>query len=344
MTAIPDNRSDSPVVTIIMPIRNEEQFLPRCLESVAQTTYSRNRLEVLVVDGLSTDRSVAIAESFADRLPGLRVLTNPARIQSAAFNLALAQARGDVIVRMDAHTLYQPDYVEQCVRLLESTGAANVGGPQRAAGESPVTRAIAFAVSSRFGAGDATYRYAERDSWVDTVYLGAWRRATVERLGGMNPAWAVNEDYEMNYRLRQAGGKVLVSPAIQSTYFVRGSLPKLARQYFRYGFWKVRTLTVHPRSLRWRQLVAPAFVGYLAAIPILWALVGRAALVPLAAYALVVIGIGLRAVRRLGGAALLVPIIFPIIHCSWGAGFLTGWFRWLPGRRSPADQGTPKPA
>src|SRR5690606_38497202 len=140
----------------------------------------------------------------------------------------------------------QPDYITESVRLLEETGAANVGGVQRATGNNPVSRAIAAAVSSRFAAGDAAYRNATTPGWTDTVYLGAWRTDTLRQLGGMRPGWAVNEDYEMNVRLRAAGGRIYLSPTIRSTYFVRGSLAKLSRQYFRYGFWKVRTLVTHP--------------------------------------------------------------------------------------------------
>lgn len=335
--AAPETRAQ-PSVTIIMPIRNEEAFLARCLESVAATDYPTDRLEVLILDGRSTDRSVAIAEGFRPRLPGLRVIDNPARIQSAGFNLALGQATGDIIVRMDAHTLYAPDYVSQCVRLLQDTEAANVGGPQRSVGENPLTTAIAFAVSSRFAAGDAAYRYATRDTWADTVYLGSWRRETLVRLGGMRPAWAVNEDYEMNYRLRQGGGRILVSPSVRSTYFVRGSIPKLARQYFRYGFWKVRTLKVHPQSLRWRQLIAPGFAGYLLSLPLtLWWL-GPLAAVPAALYLAALTATTVSAARHEPPVPWwYLPLIYPTIHLSYGSGFLSGLIRWglAGGREAP---------
>ncbi len=323
-----------PPVTVIMPVRNEESFLARCLESLAATDYPVDRLEVLILDGGSTDRSRAIAEGFRPRLPGLQVLDNPDRIQAAGFNQGLLGATGDIVVRMDAHTLYAPDYISHCVRLLRDSGAQNVGGPQRAVGETAVTRAIAFAVSSKFGAGDAQYRYADKDTWSDTVYLGSWRRETLRSLGGMRTDWAVNEDYEMNYRLRQAGGRILVSPTIKSTYFVRGTIPKLARQYFRYGFWKVRTLTAHPASLRWRQLVAPGFAGYLILLPLLIPTLGLVAMVPGLLYLIALGFVTLQASRVAGVPWWYLPIVFPTIHASWGLGFLAGWFRWLPARNT----------
>lgn len=324
--------ADLPTVSIIMPIRNEEAFLDRCLGSVAETTYPIDRLELLVVDGMSTDRSREIAESFRDRLPGLRVIENPARIQAVAFNLGLSMALGELIVRMDAHTLYDPNYVSVCVDSLLRTGAENVGGPQRSKGDTPLTRAIAFAVSSRFGAGDASYRYTDVAVWADTVYLGSWRRKTLECLGGMRPDWAVNEDYELNIRLRKQGGRILVTPAAKSTYFVRGSIPKLARQYFRYGLWKVRTLTVHPASIRWRQLVAPGFVSYLVLLPQLHSWFGGIAFVPIYLYLTALLWLTASSAASLGAAATWLPMVFPTIHLSWGVGFLLGWLRWLPDR------------
>ncbi len=315
-----------------MPIRNEQAFLARCLDSVAATDYPLDRLEVLILDGESTDQSVEIATSYRTRIPGLRVVPNPARIQAAAFNLGLGLAQGEIIVRMDAHTLYAPDYVSRCVALLETTGAANVGGPQRSVGETPLGHAIAFAVSSRFAAGDAAYRYATADVWGDTVYLGSWKKETLKALGGMRPDWAVNEDWEMNYRLRQTGGQILVSPSVRSTYFVRGTLKKLATQYFRYGFWRVRTLTVHPRSLRWRQLIPAGFAGYVWALPATVAWLGWPALIPLGAY-----GAGLAAATATGARTpgvpwWYLPVIFPLIHLSFGTGFLLSVLRHVPAR------------
>lgn len=331
----PQPDAGTPVATVVIPMRNESSRIRACLDSVlANRNPAGGDFEVLVLDGDSTDDSPAIVREMAAADPRLRLIPNPARLQADAFNIGIAEARGRYLIRMDAHTLYADDYVAECVRLLEETGAANVGGVQRATGETLLTRAIAAAVSSRFAAGDAAYRNATEPAWTDTVYLGSWRTETLRQLGGMRPAWAVNEDYEMNIRLRKQGGRIYLSPTIRSTYFVRGSLSKLARQYFRYGFWKVRTLLEHPGYLRWRQLVAPAFVLSILATPFTIHLLGM----PLGIghvllYLAASIAASIAIARKEGWALLpLLPLIFPVVHLSWGSGFLAGWL-WWPWRR-----------
>jgi succinoglycan biosynthesis protein ExoA len=321
-------------VTVVIPMRNEAGCIASCLESVlAGDLPAGTTMEILVLDGASTDDSPAIVAEMAARDSRIRLLPNPERLQAAAFNRGLAAARGQYLVRMDAHSVYAPDYVAECLRLLESTGAGNVGGVQQAAGNSWRSRAIAAAVSSRFAAGDAQYRNATTPAFTDTVYLGAWRTATLRELGGMRADWAVNEDYEMNVRLRARGGTIYLSPTIRSTYQVRSSARRLARQYFRYGFWKVRTLLEHPASLRWRQLVAPTFVLSILLTPWLVSRLGVWGTSHLILYAAANITASAIVARRAGVASLpLLPLIFVIIHCSWGAGFLAG-LCWWPFRR-----------
>jgi glycosyltransferase involved in cell wall biosynthesis len=318
----------TPRVTVVVPMRNESATIAQCLRSILDNVVEGG-VEILVLDGESTDDSAAIVRDLAAADPRLRLLPNPDRLQSAAFNRGLAEARGAFLIRMDAHTLYEPDYIAECVRLLEETGAAGVGGVQRATGTTAVSQAIAVAVSSRFAAGDAKYRHATQPAWVDTVYLGAWRTATLRAVGGMNPRWAVNEDYEMNTRLRDAGGRMYLSPTIRSTYFVRASLPRLARQYGRYGFWKARTLVHHPASVRWRQLVAPAFVLSLLATPLLVQWFGWVGIAHLVAYATAnLVASVIAAAGSRWNHLPLLPIIFLIIHASWGSGFLAGAAWW----------------
>ena len=323
-----------PTITVVIPMRNEASHITACLESVlASQLPSGVTCEILVYDGESTDDSAALVRTLAQRDPRLRLLPNPERLQAAAFNLGLAEARGEYLVRLDAHSLYAPDYLAECVRLLETTGAANVGGVQAASGEGILGRAIAAAVASRFAAGDAKYRNATEPAWTDTVYLGAWRTATVRELGGMHADWAVNEDYEMNVRLRARGGRVYLSPTLGSTYFVRESFPKLARQYTRYGFWKVRTLLLHPGSLRWRQTVAPAFVVSLLASPWLIHWFGWFGVAHIALYFAANLTASVLTAKAFGVDLFpLLPVVFAVIHCSWGSGFLAG-LAWWPWRR-----------
>lgn len=334
-TLPPEHPSTAPRVTVVIPMRNEAGYIEACLESVLASDLPPDTgIEVLVLDGESTDDSPALVAEVARRDPRVRLIPNPDRLQAAAFNRGLAEARGEYLVRLDAHSTYAPDYLAESLRLLESTGAANVGGVQRAEGRSWLARAIAAAVSSPFAAGDAKYRHATTPAFTDTVYLGAWRTATLRSLGGMRADWAVNEDYEMNVRLRAAGGRVYLSPTIRSTYQVRSSLTRLTRQYFRYGFWKVRTLLEHPGSLRWRQVVAPAFVIAIAATPWLVGHFGAIGSAHLIAYAVASVAASAITARRAPQVFPLLPLVFLVIHLAWGTGFLAGLIRW-PLARTP---------
>jgi|Deesub1362B_J571_1020462.scaffolds.fasta_scaffold02302_5 glycosyltransferase involved in cell wall biosynthesis len=317
-----------PRVTIIVPIRNEERYIAQCLDSILANDYPKDRLEVLVIDGMSTDRSQKIVQEYARRYPFIRLLNNPKRIQSSALNIGIHEAKGDVIIRMDAHTTYASDYIRQCVTLLQTTGATNVGGVQYAVGTGYISNAIAIATTSPFGAGDAQFRYSNREKWVDTVYLGAWYKRTLEALGGFNEEWVVNEDYELNHRLRKAGGKVLLSPNIRCKYYVRGSLKALAYQYFRYGLWKVKTLKAHPDSLRWRQLVPPVFVFSLIASIIFLHIFWMVGIIIPSFYVIANLVASFWAAQHRGWQYLpLLPFVFATIHLSWGIGFWAGLVR-----------------
>ena len=268
----------------------------------------------------------------------------------AALNLGLRAARGEVFLRIDAHTLVAPDYVRRCVERLRLSGAENVGGPMSPAGASPLGASIAAAMHCRFGVGPARFRYARAVEEVDTVYLGAFPRALFDRIGGFSEAMVRNQDYEMNYRIRRAGGRILVDPAIRSTYLVRPDLRSLARQFASYGYWKAQMLRRHPRSLRPRQLAAPAFVAALA----LSALASVAALVDLAVtgagagtgwpvppllvaallpavaalHLAASVGFAGSVARRCGlRIALALPAVFATMHLAWGWGFWRGVVR-----------------
>ncbi|WP_198299644.1 glycosyltransferase family 2 protein [Tumebacillus avium] len=314
-----------PFVTVIMPVRNEEPYLAGCLDSLFATDYPIERLEMLVIDGNSTDRTREIAADYQQRYPCLRLLDNPQQLQVAALNIGIQQARGEIIMRMDAHTEYPSDYIRLCVTLLLASRADNVGGVLEAAGRTYFGKAAALAVTSPFGAGDAKYRTATREAWVDTIFPGVWRKEKLLALGGFSEAWEVNEDYELNCRLRAEGGKLLLSPVISCRYYVREEIGALARQYFRYGHWKVKTLVVHPDSLRWRQLAAPLLVLGLAVSALIawwWPVLGM--LLP-ALYLLA----NLVASAPKGWRYLpVLPLVFLTIHLGWGIGFLSGICKW----------------
>jgi len=274
--------------------------------------------------------------SIAARDSRVRLLDNPGRIQARALNLAIAEATGDVIARIDGHTLVAPDYVRRCVEALEATGADTVGGPLHSAGLTPMGRAIAVAYCSPFGV-PSRYRISRRAEFVDQVYLGAWRREVFERVGLFDPSLAVNEDYEHNYRVRRAGGRVFLTPAIHSTYYGRQTLGGLWRQYMRYGAGKLRVMATYPRSTRLRHLVAPLFVlalllgGIVAPFSagVLWGF--RAVL---GSYALVNGAATLIEARRTGWALVWrLPAAFAVMHVAWGVGFWIGLVLWVTRRR-----------
>lgn len=327
-----------PFVSVILPIRNEEGFIAESLGAVLAQDYDPRRMEVLVADGMSTDGTRAAVEACAAARPEIpvRIVDNPEGIVPTGMNAALARARGEVIVRVDGHTVVDPDYVRQCVLALRRSGAQNVGGRMTAVGSGRVARAVAAATSSPFGVGGARFHYSDREEWVDTVYMGAWPRDVLEDLGGFDPEMVRDQDDELNYRLRARGGRILLSPAIRSRYFNRSSLESLARQYFQYGFWKVRVLQKHPRQMRPRQFAPPALTLGLATGVLTFpfhraARAGFFLLVAayLAADAAASASAGRHAPRS---ARPLLPAVFPILHLSYGFGFLSGlarfWNRW----------------
>jgi GT2 family glycosyltransferase len=334
---------ESPFVSIMMPVRNEQAFIARSLGAVLAQDYPARRVEILVADGASEDQTLEIIHS----LPGaerVRVIPNPWKTQAAGLNLALRQAKGDIIVRVDGHTVIAPDYVRQCVIALRDTGAYNVGGRINPIGITRMGQAIACATRQPFAVPGA-FHTCNRAVYTDTVYLGAWPRQVLQQLGGFDERLAPNEDYELNYRLRQAGGKVYLSPAIQSSYFGRQTLGALARQYFHYGKAKTHTLKKHPASLRPRQLAAPGFLcillgGLLCALmaPFAW----DCWVLLVIAYLSALLAYSLAAVKE--ADALLfwrLPLVFLTIHVAWGMGFwvgLLGTGIHVPFKKSPALQ------
>jgi glycosyltransferase involved in cell wall biosynthesis len=320
-----------PTVSVIVPVLNEERHLDACLGSIAAQTYPAIA-EILVADGGSTDRTREIAVSH----PRVRVLDNPGRIQAAGLNAALAQATGELVVRVDGHCVLPRDYVERCVESLGRSGAAMVGGAMIPAGGGGwVGRAIAVAMRSRLGAGPARFHVGGAPGWVDTVYLGCYPAELARRKGGYRLDVGVNEDAELALRLAAEGG-VWFDSAITSTYTPRDSLPGLARQFYRYGLSRAATVHRHPRSLSARQLAAPLLlVGLLSP----WRReIGLS-------YAAVIAGRALGEGPRDPAAAAGLMLVIPVMHVSWGVGFLlriSGLGR-PPGLASPAAAGSPGP-
>jgi glycosyltransferase involved in cell wall biosynthesis len=320
-----------PTVTVVMPVRNEAPCISESLGAVLRQDYPPDRLEVIVADGASGDGTASIVREMAARYPNLRLIDNPRGIVPVGLNLAIRAASGDVIVRIDGHTVVEPDYVSECVSALGRSGADNVGGPMRAVGSGWFGRAVAVATSSPFGVGTARFHYSAREELVDTVYLGAWRRETFDRIGLFDEEMVRNQDDELNYRLLDRGGTILLTPRIRSRYSVRGTPVSLWRQYFQYGFWKVRVMRKHPGQIRPRQLVPPALVTALTGpLAIGWLQSGTLVIAAAAAgvYAAATLGASVWLSWREGWRYLLaLPVVFATLHLSYGLGFLAGLIR-----------------
>jgi len=322
-----------PSVTVVMPVYNEQRWIERSLAAVLAQDYPEHLVEILIADCRSDDATLGILRRVASSVPGrrLRLFENSDRTPGAALNLLVAHAEGEIVVRVDGHAEIAPDYVRACVAALQHGDALNVGGNVSACGFGFVGRAIAIAIGSFWGNGGARYRSSppSRPEYVDTVQFGAWRRETLLSLGPFVANWSVNEDCEFNARIRDAGGKILLHPAIRALYFPRGSLPALAKQYFRYGRWKCRVIARHPRQLRARQ-VAPLLLvlGLIAHVPLLF--LGETVLsVMLAgpiAYTSAItaasVFLAFRSRRLL--VASVLPAVLATLHLSYGAGALVG--------------------
>jgi glycosyltransferase involved in cell wall biosynthesis len=353
-------REQTPFVTVIMPIRNEEKYIARSLGAVLAQEYPADRLQVVVVDGTSSDGTrAAIDRVLASAPAGLDVdvLTNPGRIVSRGFNLGLSRARGDVIVRVDGHTEIASDYVFQCVVALQRTGAANVGGRMTPIGRGLIGEAVGLATTSPFGVGWSRFHFSQQEEWVDTVYMGAWPRKVFDVTGGLDEQLMLNEDDEFNnrlrsyrpavglfdeellrnqddefsYRLRSRGGRILLCPSIHSSYINRSHLKDVWRQYFGYGLWKVRVLQKHPLEMSTRQFVPPTFVATVILLSF-WALFLPGARLLLAAllasYLIADVTASLWRARHHGARHMLaLLVIFPVLHASYGLGFLAGLLR-----------------
>ncbi|MBP9087172.1 MAG: glycosyltransferase family 2 protein [Kofleriaceae bacterium] len=321
-----------PKVTIAMPAFNEEHYIERCIRTVQEQDYPRDRIEVLIADGRSTDQTRAIIDRLAVEDPRIKLIDNPDKLQASGLNRIVRAATGEIVVRMDVHCEYAPDYVRRAVEVMEKTGADNVGGAQRAKANTTFQRALCAALASPLGVGGAKYRSPEAEGFVDTVFLGAFRRRVFETVGMWDPGAITNEDAELNQRILAAGGRVFLSRELVVHYFPRDSIKTLAQQYFRYGRGRARTLLKLGSFPTLRPLLPFVMVSGAAAMlvtPPLWPV----APVAIGAYLLATGAEAIRVGAPMGvGQIPTVWAIFPVLHASHGIGFAAGLWRYL---RSP---------
>jgi succinoglycan biosynthesis protein ExoA len=318
-----------PLVSVVMPVRNEANFIGECLDAVLGQDYPADRMEVFVVDGMSTDTTREIVRSYQEHHPRLRLLENKGKIVPKGMNLALPETQGEVIVRVDGHCKIAPDYVRRCVAHIREDHVDGVGGSVRTMGETTIARVIALAMSSSFGVGGSAFRtVSDRTVLADTVPFPAYARTIIQRAGPYDEELVRNQDDEYNYRLRKLGAKILLAADVKSEYYSRSSIRSLWRQYFQYGYWKVRVMQKHPRQMKMRQFVPALFVASLvlalAAAP--WGLAGLAALVAVAgSYVLANVAAAVvTAFRKRPLEMPLLSLAFATLHLSYGLGFLVG--------------------
>ena len=310
-----------PAVAVVVPARDAEATLADAVASALAQEVDGG-LEVCIAVAPSLDRTLQVARGLAEGDPRVSVIDNPSGVAAAGLNAAIRATTGPVVVRLDAHAVLDGGYVAAGVAALERTGAVNVGGRQDPRGRSPFEEAAGAAMAAWFGAGDARFRTGGPAGPVDTVYLGVFRRDALETAGLFNEGLVRNQDAELNWRLREAGGVVFFDPDLAVGYRPRSTLVALAAQYFGYGRWRRVVVVRHPRSLRLRQVVPPVVLA--------GATVGVAGgwfwaplfLLPLT-YATAVVVASVVVGRRLGRAVRLLGV-FPVIHLAWAAGFLVG--------------------
>lgn len=332
-------------VTVLVPCRNEADYIQACLDSIIAGDYPHALMEVLVIDGMSQDGTRPILREYSMRYSFVRMVDNERQTTPCALNVGIREAKGAFIVRMDAHATYCPDYISKLVSFLLSTGADNVGGvrisvPGR---RGVVAASIACAVSHPFGVGSSLYTSTlSKPRWVDTVWGGCYRREVFDKIGLFDEQFVRNQDDEFNHRLIINGGKVLLVPEVRAYYYARTSLAKLWRTYYQYGYFKPLTAYKLMRILTFRQLIPSVFlVGLLAVVilgllaPAFWGLTQGV----VAAYAAANLIVAVSMIRQYGWApSLFSVLVFPIIHAAYGTGFLHGcWDIWVFRRHGGLD-------
>ncbi len=328
----------APPVSVVIPVRNEERYLEESVAGVLNQGYP-GPMEIILAIASSTDRTAEIAQDLAVRDDRIRVIDNPDGTTPKALNLGVAVSQYDIIVRVDAHGELGPEYIATAVELLERTGAANVGGIMDAKGRTPFEQAVAVAYTSKLGLGNSAFHQGDApEGPAETVFLGVFRKADLEAVGGFCPEFDRAQDWELNYRLRQSGREVWFSPNLRVTYRPRSTVKALAKQFFRTGQWRREVMRRHRDSVSLRYVAAPIAVTGITAGTILgligvvhaakgtslkrWPLIGWAAPLGYAS----IIGVGSAAMKRDldPGVRARLPLVLAIMHMSWGAGFLVG--------------------
>jgi glycosyltransferase involved in cell wall biosynthesis len=329
-----------PPATVIVPCRNEARYISACLDSILATAYPLDRVEILVVDGQSTDGTRKIVADYAEKHPSIRLLDNPQRVVPTALNIGVQAATGEVIARMDAHVVYPPEYLPRLVLGLLEHHADNVGGciVTLPADGTATAQAIAIALSHPFGVGNSRFRIgAPKARLVDAVPFGCYPRDVFTRIGMFDEEMIRNQDDEFSARIIQRGGRVMLLPDVVSYYYARGSFGQLGRMFYQYGAFKPLAARKAGRIMTVRQVIPGAFVATLGAAILgafFWPWAAVAAAIIAGTYAIGILTCALRVARTHGlRCAVAIAGAFPVLHMSYGAGFLRGLSDGLFGHR-----------
>ncbi|MBC8184490.1 glycosyltransferase family 2 protein [candidate division KSB1 bacterium] len=320
-------------ISIILPIRNEEKCITKCLESAVNQDYGKSNYEILIIEGMSTDNTMTIIKRFMQKYDNIRLFNNPKMIAPTAMNIGISQAKGEVIIRLDGHSTFEKDYLSQCVKYLEKTESDCVGGVIKSINETTMGKAIALAMSCPFGVGNARFRTSGSEGYVDTLAFGAYRKEVFDKIGLFDEELVRAQDEEFNYRLRKAGGGIFFTPKIKSYYFPRANLKKLWRQYFGYGLWKIRVLQKHLKTMQLRHFIPALFIVSLIGslvLGLLWKPMFWIFAFISIIYLLTSLAFSARISLKQGFKYFpILPIIFSTLHFSNGAGFLIGLVRFF---------------
>lgn len=321
------NDMDTPSISIIMPCYNEERHIYDSIKSLINE-YFKEKCELLIIDGMSEDRTKAIVQDFIDQDLSIRIVENKQRLQAYGMNLGLSQALGEIIIRADTHCVYPPDYIKKCVDVLKSTDAANVGGVMLPVGKTAVQKAISLAMTHPMGVGDAKWHLGNYSGYVDTVYLGTFRKRLFDEIGLYDENAHPNEDAELNLRISKAGKKIYLDNSIKITYFPRETMGGLAKQYFKYGKGRFYTLLKHKKLTSLRQVAPVALVLGLVTSLVMSLWMPLFILFPLV-YMLSLLGAGMLSWTKKKipfGQRILMSAAWAVMHVSWGMGFLSYLF------------------
>jgi glycosyltransferase involved in cell wall biosynthesis len=334
-------RLDPRRISIVVACRNESNHIRAFVDSLLEQDLEGIDWELIIAEGMSVDGTAEYLSELACGNSNITIIQNYSRIVSTGLNAAIRSARGDIILRMDAHTEYARDYIKCCLRALDRSGACNVGGPARTRARGLRARAIEAAYHNPLSTGGARFHDESYSGYVDTVPYGCWRKDTLLRLGLFDEQLVRNQDDELNLRLRRSGGKIWQSSEIVSWYRPRTTLVSLFHQYFQYGFWKVCVIRKHKIPASWRHLIPGGFV--LVNLALLFTVLGLAAsdsqkatgklflewAVLLGLYAAGCLIAAIYSARRYGWQLLIyLPLTFPVFHFSYGLGFLAGLIYW----------------